>query len=144
MTRATAFALLLVLYAWWASGVRPFSALGYVLLAVPSMVVVILLAAGGGFAPHEIRANARERAVRPDTSIATAWPWLAMLALAVALEIVGIALGGRSTTVPTLSTTLDHLLVTHVVRWLLYVAWLSVGATPLARLWQRRHPAAPQ
>ena len=144
MTRATALALLLVLYAWWASDVRAFSALGYVLFAIPSLTVVILLVAWGGLSPHEISANARDGAVKPDTSFAHAWPWLALLVLAVALEIMSLALGGRSTSVPTLSTTLDHLLVTHVVRWLLYMAWLSVGATPLVRRWQRRHPVTPR
>ncbi len=144
MTRATSLALLLVLYAWWASGVRPFSALGYVLIAVPSLAEVMLLVAWGRLSPHGVRTNKRERAVRPAPSIVNAWPWLTLLVLAVTLEIAGLALGGRSASVPTLSTALDHLLVTHVVRWLLYVAWLTVGATPLVRLWQRRHPVAPR
>lgn len=144
MTRATALALLLVLYAWWASGVRAFSALAYVLIAVPSLALVILLVAWGGLSPDAFDAHSRERTVGPDSSWARAWPWLALLVLAVALEVVGLALGGRSTTVSTLSTTLDHLLVTHVVRWLLYMAWLAVGATPLVRRWRRRHPVTSQ
>ncbi len=144
MTRAVALALLLVLYAWWASDVRPFSALAYVLIAVPSLAVVILLVAWRGPLPHAFDAHSRESTVGPDSSIARAWPWLALLVLAVALEIVGLALGGRSTTVATLSTALDHLLVSHVVRWLLYMAWLSVGANPLVRRWQRRHPVTSQ
>jgi hypothetical protein len=74
-------------------------------------------------------------------SLANVLPWLSLLALAVALEVVGLALGGRNKTVPTLSTTVDHLLVTREGRWLLYVAWLSVGIAPLLRLWQRHDTA---
>ena len=144
MTRATALAPLLVLYAWWASGVRPFSTLGYVLIAIPSLAFVILLVVWGGLSSREFDVHDGDRTVGPHTSLADAWPWLALVVLGVALEIVGLALGGRSTTVATLSTTLDHLLVTHVVRWLLYMAWLAVGATPLVRRWQRRHPIAPR
>jgi hypothetical protein len=144
VARATALALLLVLYAWWASGVRPFSALGYALIAIDSLAVVILLVVWAGLSSREFDVHDGDRIAGTDSSLAHAWPWLALVVLAVALEVVGLALGGRSTTVPTLSTTIDHLLVTHVVRWLLYMAWLAVGATPLVRRWQRRHRVAPR
>jgi DMSO reductase anchor subunit len=73
-----------------------------------------------------------------NATFANIAPWLLLLLAAVVLEVIGLALGGRSSTVPTLSTVVDHLLVRHVGRWLLYVTWMAVGTTPIWRLWLRR------
>lgn len=109
-------------YAWFATGVRPFGSGAYTYVALPSLVAL------GFLIDTEVRRRASpNRNVTRSLPIANAAPWLAVLAAAVALEAVGLALGGRSTSVPTLSTTVDHLLVTHAVRWLLFVAWLAVG-----------------
>ena len=43
------------------------------------------------------------------------------------LEAVGLALGGRSADVPTLSTVVDHALGWHLTRLLLFVGWLLIG-----------------
>lgn len=119
-----------IAYAWLATGVRPFSAGAYTYVAVPSLVAVVL----------SVAAESRRRAERAPTPRATralaranTTPWWSIFVAAVALEAVGLALGGRSKTVPTLSTTVDHLLVTHAVRWLLFVAWLAVAAWWLQR-----------
>jgi hypothetical protein len=66
-------------------------------------------------------------------------PWASVAVVALGLEIAGLALGERSAVVPTLSTTIDHLLVTHAGRWLLYVWWLVVGARAIAPLASSRH-----
>jgi len=55
------------------------------------------------------------------------------MVLAIILEVLGLALGGRSTIVPTLSSTFDRLLVNHFERELVFLAWLAVGLSPLMR-----------
>ena len=126
-----------VAYAWWATGVAPFTLVAYVLVAVPSLAMVASYAAVGAFDPRrtEVARHFRRRAA--GVSLAGVAPWLAVLGGIVALEIVGLALGGRSQSVPTLSTAVDHLLVTHWGRCLLFVAWLGVGARPLVGLARR-------
>jgi hypothetical protein len=63
---------------------------------------------------------------------------LGLFIVALALEIVGLALGGRSTAVPTLSTAVDHVLVAHWGRWLLFLWWLWIGARAIEGMSQRR------
>jgi hypothetical protein len=60
-------------------------------------------------------------------------PWVALLALAVGLEAAGLALGGRSTTVPTVSTVIDRTMVWHISRFVLFAAWLAVAWVPFVR-----------
>lgn len=137
---ATAAAVLAAgLYAWWATSVRPFSVGAYTLLALPALGALALYARAGGFSPSrdDIDAYYRQHA-SPRVA-----PWVVVLALAVALESVGLALGGRSTSVPTLSTTFDHLVVVYWGRWLLFLAWLWVGARPVERLWRLTHGDPP-
>lgn len=139
--RLTFLALLVVLYSGFASGEKPFTALAYVLVAIPSLVVLITFATPGGLTPRreDIHAYYFERSDR--ATLTNVLPWSSLLTLAVALEVVGLALGGRNKTVPTLSTAVDHLLVTREGRWLLYVTWLSVGIAPVLRLWHRQRTA---
>ena len=140
MKRVTALALLVVTYAGFSSGVTPFTTLAYVLVAIPVLAVLITFSILGGLTPRrqDVHAYYFERSDR--ASLANVLPWLSLLVLTVALEVVGLTLGGRNKTVPTLSSTIDHLLVTREGRWLLYAAWLCVGIAPLLRLWQRQHP----
>ncbi len=123
----------LVVYAWFAAGVHAFSALAYTFIAVPSFVALVLYGLLGGFSSERAVADYyRTRAA--DTSWANTAGWIGIAVLAAVLEIIGLALGGRSPTVPTLSTTVDHLLVEHWERCLLFVAWIAVGTNPLWRL----------
>ena len=138
-----ALALLGTLYAWWASGVAPFTALAYVLIAVPSFLMVVSYGALGALSPRRADIARYYRRRSADASFASTFPWLAILVAAVVLEVVGLALGGRSRDVATLSSAVDHLLVAHWGRGLLYLAWLAVGASPIYRLWLRRRDVAP-
>jgi hypothetical protein len=120
------------LYAWFATGLAPFSDAAYATLGVPAVTALLLYGVFGGFSTSPgIASYYRSR----GTSVRVL-PWIVVVAAALGLEIAGLALGGRSKDVPTLSTTLDHLLVTHAGRFLLYLWWLWVGArtiVPLAR-----------
>jgi hypothetical protein len=140
--RVAAVVLMVVVYAWWASGVTPFTSLAYVLVAIPSLLAVVTYALLGGLSPwrKDVARYYQERA--EGTTLKSVAPWIVVFVLAVALEAVGLALGGRSRDVPTLSTTVDHLLVWHWGRCLLYVAWLVMGAVPIVRLWQHRRREA--
>ena len=62
---------------------------------------------------------------------------------AVALECVGLALGGHSARVPTLSDAVDRLLDWHVGRCALFCLWIAVAARPLQRRrrWRMRRVA---
>jgi hypothetical protein len=130
-------AVAVALYAWYATGLAPFSDLAYAALGVPAITALLLYGTLGGFSTNpDVAAYYRSR----GTSIRVL-PWVVVGAAALGLEIAGLALGGRSKDVPTLSTTLDHLLVTHVGRCLLYLWWFSVGVRaiiPLARLLPRK------
>lgn len=137
MKRVALGAVVAIAYAWWAAGVAPFSALAYGLVAAPCLVAVAAFAGEGGFSTrrHDLAAHYRSRAA--GATIASAAPWLSVLGAALALEVWGLVLGGRSAAVPTLSTVVDHLLATRVERAILYVLWLAVGALPVAGLARR-------
>jgi hypothetical protein len=144
--RVPTFALALVLvlagYAWWATGVRPFTTLAYVLITLPSLAVLSVYAALGGFSPRRADVAEYYRARSASATWRNVGPWTGLLIAAIVLETIGLALGGRSPTVATLSTTADHLLVAHWGRWLLYDLWLAVGAGPLLRLSTRTRSRA--
>jgi hypothetical protein len=134
--RVAVVVLVGVVYAWWASGVAPFTTLAYVLVAIPSLLALSVYVSLGALSPRrkDVRRYYHERS--KAVTLKSVAPWLVVLALAIVLEVVGLALGGRSHDVPTLSTTVDHLLVWHWGRWLFYLAWLFSGVTPVFRLWQ--------
>jgi hypothetical protein len=137
MKRAPTLALaslVLLAYAWWATGVRPFTTLAYVLIAVPSLAAIATYAVLGGCSPRRTDVTRYYRGRSAGATWRSVSPWTGLLVAAVALETIGLALGGRSHTVATLSTIVDHLLVFHWGRWLLYDLWLGVGALPLLRL----------
>lgn len=101
-------------------------------MALPALVALGLYAGAGGFRParEDITAYYRQR------SSHRVGGWIVVFVLALALECAGLALGGYSSSVPTLSTTLDHLLVNHWGRWVLFVAWLWTGARAIAALYR--------
>lgn len=121
----------LVVYAWLATGVKPFTPLAYALIAVPAATCLLAYGVRGGFTRV---AGDRYRAVAATVTLGSLRAWLAIAVVATALEVAGLALGGRSVDVPTLSTAADHLLTTHPGRAILYLAWLAIGISPIVRL----------
>ena len=121
-------------YAWMDAGVRPFSLLSYVLVAIPTVVILGSYCALGGSSARRVDVSSFYRRNARGASLRSVAPWLVVLAAVVALESVGLALGGRSPSVPTLSTTVDRLLVARWERWLLCVVWMLAGMTPVLRL----------
>lgn len=122
-----------VAYAWIATYAHPFTSRAYIVVAAPSLAGPLFYASLGGFSKRtDIDNYYRSR------SSSVTWrgvaPWIAVALFAVTLECAGLALGGRSPSVPTLSTTVDHLLVDQWERCVLFVAWVAAGATPLRRL----------
>jgi hypothetical protein len=137
MRRSARIAVTLVLmavYAWVTAGVRPFTVTSYVLVAIPSVVFLSAYAWTGGLSRRNGDAGAYFQRQSHDTSLSAVTPWIAVVGAAVVLEVIGLVLGGRSTSVPTLSTTIDHLLAMRWERGVLCLAWLLVGAVPLFRL----------
>jgi hypothetical protein len=59
--------------------------------------------------------------------------------VAVALESLALALGGRSAAVPTLSTVVDRALVWHLARFGLLCLWLAAACLPARRVVARIH-----
>jgi hypothetical protein len=106
-------------YGYWATGRAPFSALAYVAVGIP----IALAAAGVLVRPGP----SPPRRAAPRVTVRSTWPWLLIAGLVVGLEAVGLALGGRSATFPTLSTVVDHALAWHLVRLLLFAGWLLIG-----------------
>jgi hypothetical protein len=114
--------LVAVGYAWWATGREPFSAIAYGAVALPVAIAV----AASVTMPARRRRDAAERTVAGRSQVATL-PWVLFLVCGLALEGLGLALGGRSAAVPTLSTVVDHALRWHWSRFVLFVLWLWVG-----------------
>jgi hypothetical protein len=110
-----------VTYGYWATGRPPFGASAYVAVGIPITLVAAAALVGRG------RSTPQPTPVL--VTVRSAWPWLLIAGLMVGLEIVGLALGGRSAAVPTLSTVVDHALAWHLGRLLLFAGWLLIGWT---------------
>jgi hypothetical protein len=132
-------AAVLILYAWALAGVVPFSGLSYFLVAIPAVAMVFTYATLGGLSPGRGNVAEHYRRNAAGTSRITVAPWIAVLSAAIVLEAVGLLLGGRSPSVPTLSTTVDHLLNYRWERFLMCLVWLLAGGIPLVRLQQSLH-----
>lgn len=126
-----------IAYAWWATNVAPFTSLAYTLIAIPSLTMVGLSTSTGLFSRDQANLRSYYLGRTRRVSLSSVAPWWGVLICAVTLETVGLALGGHSRSVPTLSTTADRLLEQHWERAALYAVWLLVGALPLWRLWHR-------
>ncbi|MGH9098038.1 MAG: hypothetical protein ACRDWB_11510, partial [Acidimicrobiales bacterium] len=66
-------------------------------------------------------------------TLRSVFPWVVFGALAIGLEGLGLALGGRSSGVPTISTVVDHALAWHGLRFVLFAGWLAMGWVPAIR-----------
>jgi hypothetical protein len=125
-----------LLYAWWATGLTPFTAVATVAVAVPvAVVALVVVARPGRTTAGDIGPGAAPPRRRWE-------PWAVLAAVAVSLETVALVLGGRSATVPTLSTVVDHALGRHAVRGVLFCLWMAVGASAAVRVARRRGGAA--
>jgi len=136
-TRAGGTAAAVVLgggYAWWATGLRSFTAPAYLAVALPVAVIVAAVAWSGGLSSRQPEVAARYRRLADGVTVRRALPWLALLLAAVTIEAVGLALGGRSPSVPTLSDVADRLLRWHGTRAAAWLVWAAVGAAPVVRL----------
>jgi hypothetical protein len=132
-------AVLAVAFAWFATGVKPFHTLSYVVVGIPVLVVVSLYLYFDAFADERSGSDGHQGTV--PVSLSRSTPWLLVLFGAIILETVGLALGGQSSRVPTLSTTMDHLLTTHVIRCVLFLLWWAIGVAPLRRWRENRQRA---
>ena len=150
--------VVIVAYAWWATGVQPFTVGAYVAVGIPVVSLTVLAVAPGrswsswpvpqgpAAAPPRTAAGAASApaSTPPDSrsGLGDAVPWIIILGAAVALECVALALGGRSAVVPTLSTVVDRGLRWHALRLLMFCGWLSIGGAPAVRVLLRlRHRA---
>ena len=118
-----------MVYGWWVSGTPAFTVTSALAVVVPgALLLVAALAAprrdeGPGVGPDDATVTFR-----------SVVPWLVLLSSAVVLEALGLASGGRSAAVPTLSTVVDHALVDRFPRFLLCCAWLGIGLLAASRL----------
>jgi hypothetical protein len=133
MKRAALVAVLIA-YAWVTSGVAPFSAPSYFLVGIPCLVFVVICGLLGGLSNGRAAISADIRSRSGDSTLSTVAPWIALMAAVIVLEAIGLLLGGRSANVPTLSTTVDHLLSVRWERCLICLAWLLAGAFQLKQL----------
>lgn len=123
-------------YAWLMAGATPFSAFSYSLVAAPCVVFVVWYLRLGGLSADHVEVNEYFRRTARSVTLSSVAPWIVLLSAVVTLEVIGLLLGGRSTSVPTLSTSVDHLLAVRWERWLLSLAWLFIGGFALYRHWR--------
>ena len=117
-TAAVGAFVLVAGYAWWATGVRPFTSAAYLAVAVPVVAVAVARWWPGRRPPPP---------ASPGPGVRGAGPWLALALAALGLELAGLALGGRSSRVPTLSTVVDHALAWHGTRLVVFGVWAALG-----------------
>ncbi len=122
---ATGSALALAAYSWWATGLHPTTTIAYVAVGIPTVALATAAVVAGGSSTGD--------EPPPRLTAAAVAPWLVLAASIVAVQALALALGGRSHTVPTASTMIDHALRWHGVRFALFLAWLAVGWWPIAR-----------
>ncbi len=116
------------LAAWWATGLPPFTITAYVAVGLP-VAALLAVVVGRSLGLGHSMANPG----RATVTLRSVFPWLVLLALGLGLEALGLALGGRSAGVPTLSTVVDHALAWHGLRFVLFCGWLALGWVPALR-----------
>ena len=119
-TPITAVAALVAGYAWFASGLRPFT--------LPALVAVI----GGGLVAVAIGARFPPVAAPPTTALAGGtWVWAALVVAVASWELQSFVQHPRHDH-PTVSSLTNTLLESHWSRAAALLAWL-IGAAWLAR-----------
>lgn len=121
-------------WSWWTAGTRPFGAVAYSAIGVPSAVLLVVVVTTGARADGRRAASASFAAQAAKVPVGVRVAWVAWLVAALGCEAAALALGGRSTTFATLSTAVDHLLRTRLSRGGLVALWLATGAGGVARL----------
>ncbi|HXQ90687.1 MAG TPA: hypothetical protein VN768_03945 [Acidimicrobiales bacterium] len=140
---ATVAAVAVAAYCWWSTGLRPFTVPAYAAVGLPVVALAVVAAATRGAWRRATHGSAPGRTKTPNLGLRRVLPWTVLLAAAAGLEGAGLALGGRSSSVPTLSTVVDHALAWHVVRFVMFAAWLAVGFAPTIRpRWRHRYDVA--
>jgi hypothetical protein len=119
---------LTAIYGWWQTGLHPFTGIAYLSIALPVAVLGALFI--------QARPPRRDPTLRfvnaiDECSSRQIAPLALVLLFGLALEIIGLAFGGRSMTVPTLSTVIDHALRWRGIRYLLLLVWLAAGLGPV-------------
>jgi hypothetical protein len=115
-----------VVYAWIAAALRPFTLPEYVLVALPMIPVVVLTARRARSEPPEgvpIAEGGWHRA---------ALLWLAVLLVLVTWELLALFSSPREDH-PTLSYLADRVMSTHAGRTVVFLAWLALGAALAVR-----------
>ena len=124
----------LLAWSWWTAGTRPFEAAGYVAVGVPSAILLVAVGIASAAPAHRRAARASYRSSADRLPVVARVAWIVWVGAAAGCEAVALWLGGRSATVATLSTTVDHLLGTRLGRAGLVALWLAVGGIGVARL----------
>ena len=101
-----------LMYAWIASGLRPFTHPEAVAVAIPLVV--------GGIAMLRV-----PRAGRDATRRGT-WVWALLFGVLLAWELISYRLSPRVDH-PTLSSIADWAMSTHPGRFVTFTAWLAIG-----------------
>jgi hypothetical protein len=127
-----------VSYGWWATGVQTFTTAAYLAVAIPAVVVLTASLVTGRMTERAPSTPATDQRGGSATSGRSALPLAAIVVAAVVLEIVGLALGGHSSTVPTLSDVADRAIARHLLRAIAFGLWLAIGAAPCVARLRRR------
>jgi hypothetical protein len=89
-------ALAAALYAWFATGLAPFSDATYAALSLPAVAALTLYGSFGGFSRSpDVGLHYRSRGTSRRVV-----PWAVVIGAALGLEIAGLALGGVRRTCP--------------------------------------------
>jgi hypothetical protein len=107
-------------YGWWLSGLSSFTLSSDLAVGVPGVALVVLAL------------WARPAALLTSRPSALLWrylPAIVLIVAAIALEALGLAAGGRSSSWPTLSHLIDRPLVSRAGRFAVFELWLALGCT---------------
>lgn len=117
--RTVTIAALATAFAWWATGLPPFSGTATVAVVGAGAVAMV---AGARYLPPR---------VRPRLRVADAAPWVVLFGALVLLQVSAYLQHPRPEH-PTLSYLINAALETHVARTTAFVGWLA-GCVRLAR-----------
>jgi hypothetical protein len=120
-------------------GGAPSTRPSYTAVALPSVALVASDRVAGGWGGKRSDAGEYYRQRSGAAPLTGGFPWLVIVIAGATLETVRLLRGGRSSTFPTLSTTVDQLVGTHRGRFVLIGVWLWVGFSPVRRLLAHGH-----